>query len=91
MGNKWITVEIFELIDQRRLLKCCDLNRYNEINKQIKVECRTSKKRWLKWEGADIDMLAARDTQLMYSRIADITRKIKGTTGKANKDNERRF
>ena len=62
-GNKWITDEIFELMDQRRLLKDSNPNGYKEINKQIKRKCNIARERWLDQECAEIERLATRDTQ----------------------------
>ena len=45
-GNKWTTNEIFELMDQRRLLQDNNLTRYKEINKQIKRECNIMEEQW---------------------------------------------
>ena len=87
-GNKWITDEIFDLMDQRRLFKYSDANRYKEINKQIKIKCNVAKERRLNQECAEIELLATRDTRLMHSRIAEITRRRKWTTGKAIKDKD---
>ena len=87
-GNKWITEEIFELMDERRRNKNTNEDRYKSLNRQVKRECNKAREQWLDKECEEIESLSSRDTQIMYSRIGELTGKRRWKTGKAIKDNE---
>ena len=89
-GNRWITEEIFALMDERRRNKNINENRYKYLNRQVKRECNKAKEEWLNKECEEIESLSSIDTQLMYSRIAEVTGKRKWKIGKAVKSREGR-
>lgn len=55
--NKWITDEIFDLMDERRAAKGRNDNEYRELNRQIKKKCIEAKEKWLDEQCKEIEDL----------------------------------
>ena len=82
--NKWITDEIFELMDKRRDAKGRRDNEYKEL---IKKKCIEAKEKWLDEQCIEIEDLEKRNSRIMYDRIREITKK-RSSHGSAIKDKD---
>ena len=53
----WITEEILNMIDERRMYKARDVGKYNEINRKIHRECLKAKAVWMSEKCEEIERL----------------------------------
>ena len=79
--RKWMTEEILELMEKRRLAKPNKV-RDKEINKEIKRKCGQAKEKWLNEQCEEIETELYKEPKAMYKRIQEITgRKASSKTG----------
>ncbi|KAK3784412.1 hypothetical protein RRG08_039413 [Elysia crispata] len=79
--RKWMTEEILELMEKRRLAKPNKV-RHKEINKEIKRKCDQAKEKWLNEQCEEIETELYKEPKAMYKRIQEITgRKASSKTG----------
>ena len=65
------------MMDERRLQKGQNEERYNTLNRTIHRECTKAKEKWMNEKCKEIEDLDKRDQQLMYERVKEITYKNK--------------
>ena len=70
--RKWMTEEILELMEKRRLAKPNKV-RHKEINKEIKRKCDQAKEKWLNEQCEEIETELYKEPIAMYKRIQEIT------------------
>ena len=83
-----MTEDILDLMDERRLHKERNEDRYRELNREIHRECNKAKETWMDERCQEIEDLNKRDTQLMYERVKELTNKRKPNSNKAIKNTE---
>ena len=66
--KKWMTEEILELMEKRRLAKPNKV-RHKEINKEIKRKCDQAKEKWLNEQCEEIETELYKEPKAMYKRI----------------------
>ena len=70
--KKWMTQEILEKMEERRLQKDVNVDRYREINRNIKRMCKEAKERFFDEKCKKIQELDERHNPLMYKIIKDM-------------------
>ncbi|GFR88638.1 RNA-directed DNA polymerase from mobile element jockey-like [Elysia marginata] len=79
--RKWMTEEILELMEKRRLAKPNKV-RHKEINKEIKRKCDQAKEKWLNEQCEEIEKELYKEPKAMYKRTQEITgRKANSKSG----------
>ena len=68
----WMTQEILEKMEERRQQKNVDVNRYREINREIKQMCKEAKEIYLNDKCKMIQELDERHNPLMYKIIKEM-------------------
>ena len=83
--EKWMTEEILEIMEERRLLKG-QTERYREKDRQIKRKCKERKEEWLKERCDEIEQLQRSNSKEMYEKINELTGKKRATRNSIIKD-----
>ena len=68
----WMTGEILNMMDERRMYKTRDVNKYNQLNRKIHKKCLKAKEEWMTEKCEEIEQLEKVDQQRMYSKIKEI-------------------
>lgn len=74
--TRWITNEILELMEQRRLKKS-NSHKYKLIDKAIKKKCSEAKEKWLNEQCSGIENKLSVNTKFAHQKINEITGKSK--------------
>ena len=82
----WMKKEILDLMEERRLVKNIDTEKYNEINKLIKKSCCEAKERWINEQCEEVEKF--RNTPRIYEKIKEIAGKRKSTGNSCIKTKE---
>ena len=85
--KKWITTEILELMEHRRLAKKDD-KKYQVLNKEIKKKCNEAKENWLNEQCAELENSKIENNKLVHEKIREISGKRKGTQSSCIKSKE---
>ena len=80
--KKWMTNAILQKMGQRRRYKNNDKERYNEINKEIKDDCRKAKENYINSQCNEIDKMGKQ------FRLREMHNKIKLVTSRIKRKNE---
>lgn len=77
-GNRaWMTQEILDLMEQRRKRKN-HLDKYKDINKQIKKKIKEAKEAWIKEQCEEMETYEKKyDAFNMYKKVKEITGNVK--------------
>ena len=70
--KKWMTQEILEKMEERRQQKSVNVDRYREINREIKQMCKEAKERFFNDKCKRIQELDERHNPLMYKIIKEM-------------------
>ena len=81
----WMTDEILKLMDERRIYKDSDREKYRSLNKRIHKECNKAKEKWMNDRCKVIEDLSKKDQQLMYEKLTEVTKIRSYQPGKAIK------
>ena len=57
--QKWMTDEILELMEERRLMKGKNIPRYKEMHQRVKEKCREAKEKWWNDQCAELERVPA--------------------------------
>lgn len=77
----WMTKEILDLMEERRKVKSTDRLTYQALNKQIKMECKMAKEKWLNAQCEEIE------NHKRNRNIHDKIRELSGKKRGANSSN----
>jgi hypothetical protein len=77
--SQWMTREILQLMEERRLEKNRDVNRCRELNMQINEMIKQAKEEWLQEQCIEIELLQA------MHKDRELHEKIKRTVGVAKR------
>ncbi|CAH2096300.1 unnamed protein product [Euphydryas editha] len=69
----WMTDEIIDLIEERRLHKTSNIVKYKELDRQIRNKCRTTRLQWYESRCEKIELLMKRhDSFQLHKEIKDM-------------------
>ncbi|KAG1696943.1 Craniofacial development protein 2 [Nymphon striatum] len=74
-SKAWITKDILDMMEQRRMLKLKDPVHYRELDGNIKKRCNEAKENWLTIKCNEIENLKNKNDLDMYKRISEISGK----------------
>jgi hypothetical protein len=74
--NKWMTEEILQLMEMRRLNNKYK-DEYNKINKEIRQKCKQAKEIWFNEKFRHIESQSDKDSKSMHNSIKELTGKEK--------------
>ena len=84
--SHWITAEIKDLVEQRRLVKNNEVQ-YNLVDKEINKKCKEAKEGWLEEKCQEIERLNLHpNSKEMFKKIREIAGKRSKPTSKCIKD-----
>ena len=72
--KKWMTKEILDLMETRRVNKDSK-EEYEKLHKQIRTKCKEAKEIWLEEQCEEIENSHNQNTADMYKKIKDLTKK----------------
>ena len=72
--KEWITAEILDLMEQRRLAKPKP-QEYKLLHKLIKKKCNEAKEQWLNQQCQDIETNVLKDSKFVHDKIKDVSGK----------------
>ena len=79
--KQWMTVEILEMMDERRKVKNADPEAYRQIHRTIKQRIREAKEKWMSERCQEIEELDRKhDSFNMYKKIKEVTGRYKRRT-----------
>ena len=85
--KKWITTEILELMEQRRMAKK-DGKKYQILNKEIKKKCNEAKEKWLNEQCQELENSKFENNKLLHDKIKEISGKRNSTQSSCIKSKE---
>lgn len=85
--KKWITTEILDLMEQRRLAKGDD-RKYRTLNKEIKRMCKEAKENWLNEQCEELENNKNKNNKLLHEKIREISGKKNSTQSSCIKSKE---
>ena len=68
----WMTEEILELMEERKKVKNVSGNRYKELDRIIRIECKERREKWLQAKCNEVKQLERMDARLMAEEIREI-------------------
>ncbi|XP_060533833.1 uncharacterized protein LOC132706497 [Cylas formicarius] len=72
--QQWMTDKILKLMDERRKYKTTDINRYRELNRAVRSECRKAKEGWLAEKCSEMEALQNKhDSFNLHKKIKEFT------------------
>ena len=77
--QKWMTDDILELMDRRRLAKG-DQQEYERLHKEVRRRCEEAKEWWLNEKCQTIDLLQSRAPNAMYQNIEELVVRKQGVS-----------
>ena len=77
--QKWITDDILELMDRRRLAKG-DQQEYERLRKEVRRRCEEAKECWLNEKCQTIDLLQSRAPNAIYKNIEELVGRKQGVS-----------
>ena len=96
--QKWMTTEIVDLMDDRRIAKQCqDSEKYREKDRMIRKKCIAAKEKWFNDKCEEIEFLSQKNPQLIHEKVKSLSKPkkctssgcIKGKDGSIIMDNEK--
>ena len=85
--KKWMTEEILEMMEERRLLKG-NSERYRAKDREIKRKCKERKDEWLKECCKEVEALEKTNSKQMHEKIRELTGDKRPTKNIAIKDEQ---
>ena len=82
----WMTEEILNLMDERRMVKNISIERYHELDRVIKRKCREKREEWLNRMCREIEINEKRDSREMAKQIREISGKRRTARSTVIKD-----
>ena len=82
----WITEEILDLMEERRVLKYKSEEIYKELDRRMKQRCKERKEQCLRERCEEIEKLEKSDSRLMAVKIRELTGKRGATRSSIIKD-----
>ena len=87
--QKWMTEEILEKMEERRISKDRNPQRYEELNLEIRRACDTAKEEWINTQCKEIEeMEKNHQMEKMHQKIKEVTGKRKPARGNVIKTKE---
>ena len=68
----WMTDQILNMMDERRMSKSTDITKYKDLNRKIHRECLRARIAWMTERCEEIEELEKTDMQQMYSKVKEI-------------------
>ena len=82
--QKWMTDDILELMDRRRLAKG-DQQEYERLHKEVRRRCEEAKECWLNEKCQRIDLLQSRAPNEIYKNIEELVGRKQGVSTRSQK------
>ena len=86
--QQWMTEEILEKMEQRKVQKDKDIARYKLLDREIRQECKQSKEDHYNHLCEEIEELDKHHNPIMYSKVKSMEHKTKVKLGVQNKEGE---
>jgi hypothetical protein len=77
--QQWMNQEILNHMEERRLSKTTDTEKYKKLNKQIKEECKKAKEEWLNTQCSKIEKY--KGTENIHEKIRELSGRKRRSTG----------
>ena len=84
--QEWMTQDILDLMEERRVEKIKATNRYKELDRLIRRKCKERKEEWLHEKCDELEQLERVDARLMAEKIREVTGKRGPTRSTIIKD-----
>ena len=79
--QKWMTTEIVDLMDDRRIAKQCqDSEKYREKDRMIRKKCIAAKEKWFNDKCEEIEFLSQKNPQLIHEKVKSLSKPKKCTS-----------
>lgn len=88
--KEWMTEEILAMMDHRRLYKNNNIEKYKEIDREIRNKIRAAKEEWMKEKCEEIEILQRKhDSHGVHKKIKEVTHSYKNqhNSGILNENN----
>ena len=72
--KKWMTPEILDLMEERRKAKA-DIQKYRELDKQVKKRCNEAKEHWINTQCEEIEANNGVNRKIVHQKIKEVTGK----------------
>ena len=72
--QKWMTPEIFDLMEEKRIAKA-DEQKYRELDKQVKKMCNEANEHWITTHCEEIEANTGLNSKTLHQKIKEVTGK----------------